>query len=280
MCRLFGFRSIILSQVHKSLVEADNALGMQSIKNPDGWGVAYYVGQTPHLIKSDTSAITCDIFKKVSGVVSSHTVVAHIRKSTIGNHSILNTHPFQFGRWVFAHNGNIKNYDEHKEKLLELVNPNLRKFILGETDSELIFFIILSYIEKKFNLDAIKINIEVLSKTIRFAVDQIINIIGPYSEVDDAGETETYLTFILSNGDSMIGFKGGKDLHYSTYKNKCADAQTCSSYAPNCEAPATDGKINHLIFSSEPLSGENIWSKMQNHELIATNQEMLIKIYK
>lgn len=280
MCRLFGFRSTILSQVHKSLMEADNALGAQSIKNPDGWGVAYYVGQTPHVIKSDTSAINCNIFKKVSGIVSSNSVIAHIRKSTIGNHSILNTHPFQFGRWVFAHNGNIKNFLAHKENLLKLVNPKLQKYILGETDSELIFFIILSFIEKKLDLDSKHFDLNYLAKIVQFAINQIINIIGPYSQIDNAGDKETYLTFILSNGDTMIAFKGGKDLHYSTYKNKCGDATTCSSYAPYCEAPSKDGKINHLIFSSEPLSGENIWLKMENNDLIATNQEMIIRIFK
>ena len=84
MCRLFGFRSIIESKVHSSLMNAENALGIQSVDHPDGWGVAYYIGYSPHLIKADRPAIECEIFKKVSGVVSSHTVLAHIRKSTIG----------------------------------------------------------------------------------------------------------------------------------------------------------------------------------------------------
>ena len=280
MCRLFGFRSIILSQVHKSLLEADNALSAQSITNPDGWGVAYYIGQTPHVIKSDTSAVTCDIFKKVSGVVSSHSVVAHIRKSTIGNHSILNTHPFQFGKWVFAHNGNIKNFSNHRESLLKLVSPKLKKFILGDTDSELIFFIILSNVEKEFPLDAVAFDLRKITETIRAGINQIINIIGPFNENDDAGESETYLTFILSNGDTMVAFRGGKHLHFSTYKNKCSDAKSCSSYAPYCEGPPTDGSINHLIFSSEPLSGENVWHKMENDQIIATDSNMKIKTFK
>ena len=38
MCRLFGFRSVIQSQVHRSLVDADNALGQQSVRHQDGCG--------------------------------------------------------------------------------------------------------------------------------------------------------------------------------------------------------------------------------------------------
>jgi hypothetical protein len=38
MCRIFGFRSVIQSQVHRSLVSADNALMIQGERHPDGWG--------------------------------------------------------------------------------------------------------------------------------------------------------------------------------------------------------------------------------------------------
>ena len=57
MCRLFGFRSVIPSQVHRSLLSAENALVWQSERHPDGWGVAYFVGGIPHLIKSAETAI-------------------------------------------------------------------------------------------------------------------------------------------------------------------------------------------------------------------------------
>ena len=56
MCRLFGFRSVIPSQVHRSLLSADNALGTQSSQHPDGWGVAFYVDGSPHLTKSPSTA--------------------------------------------------------------------------------------------------------------------------------------------------------------------------------------------------------------------------------
>ena len=34
MCRLFGFKSIIKSKVHSSLLHAENALGIQSVDHP------------------------------------------------------------------------------------------------------------------------------------------------------------------------------------------------------------------------------------------------------
>ena len=92
MCRLFGFRSVIPSQMHRSLIAADNALGRQSERHPDGWGVAYYVDGAPHVTRSPAHALGDALFHRVSGVVSSETVLAHVRKATQGALELMGLH--------------------------------------------------------------------------------------------------------------------------------------------------------------------------------------------
>lgn len=277
MCRLFGFRSVILSQVHSSLLSAENALAGQSHKHPDGWGVAYYVHETPHLVKSASTAINDTLFTKVSGVVSSNTVLAHLRKATLGEMNILNTHPFQFGPWVFAHNGNIKDFENKKDLIMQEIPASLKRFILGRTDSEVIFFYILTAIEREIGLGLKNYKIDILTKVVQEAINDLIKIIGPYSKVDDAGETETYLSFILTNGTTMLAHHGGKNMFYSTYKNKCMDRDNCPSFSPECENATSSGFVNHLIFSSEPLNGDNIWIPLKLGQIIGVDKKM--KIY-
>lgn len=278
MCRIFGFRSVINSQVHKSLVEADNALEQQSVSHPDGWGLSYYINGAPHIIKSSSSALNNELFKKVSGVVSSQTVIAHVRKATLGSKEFLNTHPFQFGNWTFAHNGNIKSFDNVKEALLSRIKANYRRFILGDTDSEVIFYFLLSFMDRKMELHKTDYPIAFLLQVLRDAIEELILITGEYSQIDQAGEHETYLTFIISNGSVMIAHQGGKKLYYSTYKNRCSDRDFCSSFSNECEAPSRSGLVNHLIFSSEPLSGENIWLTMGLGDLIGVDSAMKIHL--
>lgn len=274
MCRIFGFRSVINSQVHTSLVQADNALEQQSLRHPDGWGVSYYVNGTPHVVKSDRTALDDSIFKKVSGVVSSQTVIAHIRNATLGKVNILNTHPFQFGNWTFAHNGNIKNFDKYRDEIVSNIAPELRRFILGSTDSEAFFYFLLTRLQEKVELDEKDCPIETLAYVVRNAIEELISIIGEYSKIDDAGETETYLTFIITNGQTMLAHHGGKNMFYSTYKNHCGDRDTCPSFSDECENPTKTGHINHLIFSSEPLSGDNIWLPMKLGQIIGVDARM------
>ena len=276
MCRLFGFRSVVKSQVHTSLTEADNALLHQSSKHPDGWGVAYYLEGAPHVIKSVESAGSDQLFRKVSGLVSSETVLAHLRKATLGGLSITNTHPFQYGSWVFAHNGNIKGFDQYRPKLLKLVRPALSRFILGEADSELIFYVVLSKLEQKVGLSQKDVPIETLVEAVREARMAITNIIGQTAK-EGSPPSETFLTFIMTNGRTMVGHHGGQPLLYSTYKSRCPDRDTCQSFSEACEAESKSGFVNHLVLSSESLKGTNIFLPLKSGEMVGVDHRM--KLY-
>ena len=274
MCRIFGFRSVIQSQVHSSLVQADNALLHQSNHHPDGWGVAYYVGQSPHIVKSLSPAFDDHLFKRVSGIVASETVIAHLRKATIGETCVTNTHPFQYGRWVFAHNGNIKNFPQLRKILMARIDSNLRRFVLGETDSEAIFYLLLTHLGKLVDIHQEKINVDDLVRGTQNCLTELKSVVGPFNPDDKGDPKDTYFTFIITNGTTLLAHQGGKALSYSTYKTRCPDRGTCRSFAPECEAPTQTGFVNHLVFSSEPLQGENIWVSMPPGQMIGLDWKM------
>lgn len=247
----------------------------QSKRHPDGWGLVYYIADTPHVVKSTVTAESDDLFRHVSGIVTSQTVMAHIRKATHGKLTLLNTHPFQYGRWTFAHNGNVKQFDHVKKTLLNEVSKDLQPYCLGETDSELIFHLILSSISKLVNIHDHHPDLKLVMEGIGNAVTKICEIIGELSIKEAGIPSENYLTFVISNGPIMIAMNGGMSLYYSTYKKRCPERDTCASFAPWCEAPAqSEMRVNHLIFSSEPLQGENIWTKLRPGEMAGVDSTM------
>lgn len=268
MCRLFGFRSIIPSQVHTSLLDAENALGAQSNSHPDGWGVAYYVDGAPHVTKSPTHALGDQLFHRLSGVVSSETVLAHVRKATQGDKGLLNCHPFQFGRWVFAHNGDIPGFaDRFQSCLREEISPRLRRFVLGETDSETLFFIFLTLLERIVPLRE-RPGLNAAVAAVKATLDLVRSICQPQAH------GEVLLTFIATDGDVMVATQGGKELSYSTYKTRCPDRHHCSSLSAVCEAPSVSGQVNHLIISSERLHGVNVWEPLSPGDILGVDGEM------
>lgn len=271
MCRLFGFRSVIPSQVHASLLAAENALGAQSNAHPDGWGVAYYVDGSPHVTKSPTHALGDQLFHRLSGLVSSETVLAHVRKATQGDKGLLNCHPFQFGRWVFAHNGDIPGFaDGLKLRLREEITPRLRRFVLGDTDSETIFFIFLSLLERYSPLSQSPELAHVVA-----AVQATLEKVRGLCEPQTTG-APILLTFIVTDGDVMVATHGGKELSFSTHKRRCPDRDTCPSLSFACENPSLDGRVNHLIVSSERLQGSNVWEELALGDILAVDGRMRV----
>ncbi|MFK7991577.1 MAG: class II glutamine amidotransferase [Sandaracinaceae bacterium] len=272
MCRLFGFRSVIKSQVHRSLVAADNALGRQSVQHPDGWGVAYYVDGAPHVTKSPSHALGDALFHRVSGVASSETVLAHVRKATQGPDTVLNCHPFQYGRWVFAHNGDIPRFHKSfRRGLVAEVAPHLRPYILGETDSEVIFFVFLTHLEQLGRLDKPHVVDEVID-----ALETTVALVSAHCQ-PLADDEPIFLTTLVTDGTTMVAHQGGKELYWSTHKTRCGDRDVCPSLSPECEAPSESGYVNHLIFTSEPLQGENVWNEMEAGELIGVDWRMKVR---
>jgi predicted glutamine amidotransferase len=272
MCRLFGFRSVIPSQVHASLLAAENALGAQSNAHPDGWGVAYYVDGSPHVTKSPTHALGDQLFHRLSGLVSSETVLAHVRKATQGDKGLLNCHPFQFGRWVFAHNGDIPGFAQGlMPRLREEIAPRLRRFVLGDTDSETIFFIFLTVLERYSPLSQRPELGDVVA-----AVQATLERVRGICEPQTTKGPPILLTFIVTDGDVMVATHGGKELSFSTHKRRCPDRGTCPSLAPACENPSLDGRVNHLIVSSERLQGSNVWEELAPGDILAVDARMRV----
>jgi predicted glutamine amidotransferase len=269
MCRLFGFRSVIPSKVHRSLLAAENALGVQSNLHPDGWGVAFYVDGSPHVTRSPLTALGDALFHRLSGVVSSETVLAHVRKATQGPSTVLNCHPFQYGRWVFAHNGDVPAFDRHRDALLAEVAPALQRYILGETDSEIIFYLFLTLLARGGPLSG-KPELDAVSGALRDTVARVREI------CDHGAEKPALLTLMVTDGELLAATEGGKALYWSSYKRRCSDRERCSSLSAACEAPTTSGHVNHFIVSSEPLQGENVWTPFEPGEIVAVDRGMRV----
>ncbi len=270
MCRLFGFRSVIPSQMHRSLLAAENALGVQSNQHPDGWGVAFYIDGAPHVTRSPSTALGDALFHRLSGVVASETVLAHVRKATQGEKTVFNCHPFQHGRWVFAHNGDIPRFDEVRERLRELIDARLRRFVMGDTDSELVFFVFMSELSRLAGAGKAAELAHALS-ALRATVKRVREVCDARAGVEPA-----LLTLLATDGESLVATHGGKELYFSTHKTRCSDREHCASLSAVCEAPSTTGFVNHFIVSSEPLHGENVWVALEPGEIVGVDRQMQV----
>ena len=273
MCRLFGFRSAVQSRAHRSLMEAENSLVDQAEMHPDGWGMAYYIDRDAYILKSEAAAHACERFQMASSRLQSNTFVVHVRRATVGQTDYLNSHPFRFGRWTFAHNGTLFEFQDYRDWVLGHIKMNRRPLILGNTDSEHFFHYLLAALERAGVDPTGHENVEatLVAGVVREAVDAL------FVEVESHGHAAPIVNFILTNGDVFIAMRAGLELYYATQKNRCGDFSTCEEPRKVCmESVRPDPQVNHLIVSSEKIGEEDIWEELPQGAIVALSKNFKI----
>jgi predicted glutamine amidotransferase len=90
--------------------------------------------------------------REIASAVLSPLIFAHVRAATVGGVvSRENCHPFKHGSFVFMHNGGVSRFSGAQGVgaiLYEMLPPNYRAMIKGNTDSEMAFALFLSLLPK------------------------------------------------------------------------------------------------------------------------------------
>ncbi len=145
MCRLLGIASSEPTDFRIVLREAPRSLAVLSREHRDGWGIAIFEESRGWRVdRSIACAGEDDRFHEVAVGARGEMLVSHVRQKTVGQTSLANTHPFVRGRWVFAHNGTVKDLDWLRSQ----TSPERLQEIGGETDSELLFAWLLTTLDE------------------------------------------------------------------------------------------------------------------------------------
>ena len=129
--------SLIDQSLHSQL-GAETTIG-------DGFGIGWYgIGETPGVFRSIEPAWNDRNLRELAGHIVSPVVFAHIRASSGTPVQQTNCHPFRHGKWLWMHNGSIRDFHEVKRDLVLAVDPSLYQSIEGSTDSEVFFYLALT----------------------------------------------------------------------------------------------------------------------------------------
>lgn len=114
--------------------------------NGDGFGVGWYGTEPiPGLFHSTEPAWSDRNLRELARQASADRVFAHIRATTGTAVQQTNCHPFRHGRWLWMHNGALADFQHVKRDLAMAVEPGLYPEIEGSTDSELFFYLALTF---------------------------------------------------------------------------------------------------------------------------------------
>lgn len=266
VCRLYAMRANEPTRVECSLVLAQNALMQQSqgdaegLVHGHGWGIADYSDTVPVVEKQTWAAWQGEHFRKTAARVYANTVVAHVRQATVGGPALENTHPYQHGRWIFAHNGTVPNFDRVRDLMIDHIDPVLRNDIKGITDSEHVFYYLLTRIMRHPELPLI----EVVGRGLRQVID--------WSHRVDP-EAPIGLNIVLTDGESLIGSRVNRTL-WHLVKTEAVTCPVCGRKHVRHEAGT---EYRAIEIASEPISADN-WQPFANETIYCIDKDFHFSI--
>jgi len=259
MCRLFSLYANKPVSIDFSFNYAERSILSLSKNNDDGWGVAWYKNGRPALYKNPLAAFEDNEFSLLAKSISSSLVISHVRAATGTPVSYENTHPFKFGNWVFAHNGQI----EEVEKLISRLTTKYRKCIKGQTDSEVYFYWILQNVEEQ-GMDKIC--------GIKRALSGLIN-----------DYKFTSLNFLLADGISLYAFRYDthSNSYYSLYylkRDKDIPWHGCSGETLQLIGYKNGRNEKAVLVATERMTSYENWKEIPRGSLATINSDLSVVI--
>jgi predicted glutamine amidotransferase len=266
MCRLYAFRANEPTRVECSLVHAQNALMEQSkgdmagAMHGHGWGVADYKNGPPLVEKQTWAAFHGEHFAKKAARVYAKTVVAHVRSATVGELSIENTHPFENGPWIFAHNGTLPNFDQVEELMRPHIGSFYKNELKGTTDSEHIFMYLLTLWRQHPERPLVKTVTHGLKK-----------IIGWCRDIDT--NAPIGLNIVLTDGKQLVGSRFGRTL-WQLKREHILKCKFCGKIHSQHKAGV---HYKAVEIASEPITDEN-WCEVPDKTIYEMDEDYYLNM--
>jgi glutamine amidotransferase len=184
-----------------------------------GWGVGFYQAGEILLkrrpIDDREEVRPADITRDVRA----DTLVAHVRLATVGAPRTENTHPFRYRQWLFANTGTVEAFSKLRGRLAEQLPQFLHRDVRGETDSELLFHLFLSFLHDVGELDRPAVDPAAARTALRGAVALVDGLCA------EEGAPPTALNILVSNPEYLIALHAGTSTTSSPPGTPAASAE-------------------------------------------------------
>lgn len=179
-----------------------------------GWGVGFYQGgeillkRRPIDDRAEISLV--DMTRDVRADI----LLAHVRSATVGTLRTENTHPFRYRQWLFAHTGTVEAFGRLRSRMSESLPQFLQRDVRGETDSEILFHLFLSFLHDSGDLD----RPNVTAASARTALRSCIALVDRLCAEEGAGPSA--MNILVSNPEYLLAVHGGARMGYRVYEGR------------------------------------------------------------
>jgi glutamine amidotransferase len=232
--------------------------------NPDGWGIALYADGSvaPRIERRSTAAFADLRFSEVAARACAHTVVAHVRRASVGAPGLENTHPFAYGRWTFAHNGTVTCFESIAPRMAAETAPGLLRGRRGTTDSELFFLWLLSRLARGgIDPDGPCGDLPRLADRAGAAVAELAALCER-----EGAATPATLNCLLTDGEVLLAVSWNAPLYWTAREGP----QRCEHCGTSHLRPADEPRYQAVAVASEPIC-HGAWQPLPARSILAAD---------
>jgi predicted glutamine amidotransferase len=274
MCRLYALQATHPTRMSCELLKAQNALIDQSrtdtrgLSNPHGWGLASLNDGRARCFRQVQPASSSNGYRRASMRLSGTTLLAHVRRATVGTPRTENTHPFRHEDAFLIHNGHVPAFDEVRPRLLDRLSAERRQIIDGSTDSEHVFALLLQLREEAPDASLHEVTRAAIHRLQSWCDDASAEVHTgvsdvPFDDLDTVDDEIIHRTLALNLLWTDGAWIGGARLNRSLWTLRRTDFYEC----PICGGDHTDApeaeRYRATALASEPVTDEN-WAEVPN----------------
>lgn len=279
MCRLMAYRgtSIVIDNL---LYKPKNSLINQSLAakeieeplNGDGFGIGWYVPEVnnePVTFVSVNPAWSNRNLRNLAPKVRTGCMIAHVRAASVGEVSESNCHPFQYNRFLMAHNGGIENFGLVKRKLRDPLSDEMYNWIKGQTDSEHIFAYLVNYLNKNHKT----VNADAVADAFENTYDYIKKLLSD-TKISEAA----YLNMAVTDGEFIVATRWVSDPKEEplTLYHSEGSRYVVENGNTRLEAPKDDD--NAVLVVSEKLTDGPEWTMIPRNHLVMVEPDLNVRV--
>lgn len=283
MCRFVAYSGLPLLLADLLYVPSDSLIRQsyharerREPLNGDGFGVGWYVPEidsTPCIVRSITPAWSSSNLRHLSFKTRAPSLFAHVRAASPGMAvTESNAHPFNYGRFMWMHNGMVADFHRIKRKLRHGLSDKFYDMIEGTTDSEHAFALFLNELPTLDEVDSGE-----MRKTLVWTIGRLNEL------TREAGITApSFYNFAVTNGETIVVSRycsdpdtQGASLHYAhgDFLETLPDGECDIHSVPPGE------KASAVIVASEKLTDERSeWYDVPNNHTVTVFPDLTVKL--
>ena len=285
MCRLYGLQATHPTRSACELLDAQNAMIQQSRKdarglsNPHGWGMGQVTDGTTSCFRQVKPASESESYRGEALTTEGTTVLAHVRRATVGDPSHANTHPFRHGPALLIHNGHIPAFDAVRPHLLNALSDERARYIRGSTDSEHVLALLLHLRDEAPDAPLHEVTRDALQHIQSWVAAEAPNAEPHPTDADtqslshDELEDILALNLLWTDGNTLAGSR----LNRTLWTLDRSRVRACPLCGEDHAAPPDGADYRATVLASERVTDEH-WTEVPNGTVFSTSDQAALHL--